>query len=541
MLCRLSFIAPLSRSSRSPGRQFMTRGFAVAVALTGLTFGAGVTLAQDATGDWPQWGGDPSRNMASLNPMTVPLDIDPGWYVGNTDKIDMATTRRVKWVAKLGSQAYGNVAVAGGRVFIGTNNESREDDRFQGDFSLLYALDEATGERLWQLTVPKLGAGKVSDWEFLGICSAPTVVGDVVYIVTNRCEVLALDVRGMANGNQGPFEEEGQYFIGPGRAAVEVRPTDADILWRYDMRAELGVFPHNITSSSVLHVDGKLYVTTSNGVDWNHVETPAPFAPAVCVLDATTGELLGEESSGISSRILHSNWSSPAAGVVEGEPMIFYGGGDGFMYGFTTDTWRDEDGFDIMREVWRADVNPSHYRVNSDGEPIRYVRPDGPSEIIATPVFHEGRVYVAIGQDPEHGEGMGAMTCIDPTGSGDVTGTHIVWQNTDVHRSMSTAAVKDGRVLVGDFSGYLWRLDAQTGKEIWRHDTGGHIWSSPLLVDGKVLIGNEHGVLTIVKDDDELEVLAEIEFDAPLHASPIVANGVLYVQTMTHLYAITPE
>src|SRR5690606_8402109 len=104
-------------------------------------------------------------------------------------------------------------------------------------------FDEKSGDFLWQLVVPKLGAGKVNDWEFLGICSSPEVEGNRIYIVTNRCEVLCLDVNGQADGNDGPFKDEGAYMAGPGKDAFPVGPRDADIVWRYDMREELGVFP----------------------------------------------------------------------------------------------------------------------------------------------------------------------------------------------------------------------------------------------------------------------------------------------------------
>ena len=85
----------------------------------------------------------------------------------------------MKWVAKLGSQAYGNTTVSNGKVYVGTNNESPRDERHIGDRGIVYCLDEKTGELEWQLVVPKLGAGKVSDWEYLGICSSPAVEGNV--------------------------------------------------------------------------------------------------------------------------------------------------------------------------------------------------------------------------------------------------------------------------------------------------------------------------------------------------------------------------
>ena len=124
----------------------------------------------------------------------------------------MATTRNVKWVAKLGSQAYGNPTIAGGKVFVGTNNESPRDPKFEGDYSMLMVFEEASGEYLWPWRC--LGAGKVSDWEFLGLCSSPHVEGERAYILTNRCEVLAADVNGMETGNDGEFQDEAKYFAG---------------------------------------------------------------------------------------------------------------------------------------------------------------------------------------------------------------------------------------------------------------------------------------------------------------------------------------
>ncbi len=42
-------------------------------------------------------------------------------------------------------------------------------------------------------------------------------------------------------------------------------------------------------------------------------------------------------------------------------------------------------------------------------------------------MFYKNRIYVAVGQDPEHGEGVGNLTCIDATKTGDVTKTAKIW------------------------------------------------------------------------------------------------------------------
>ena len=85
-----------------------------------------------------------------------------------TEDIDMSTTKNVKWVAKIGSQSYGTPTIAGGKVLIGTNNESPRDAQHEGDRGIIMCFDEKDGSFLWQLVIPKLGAGKVSDWEYLG-------------------------------------------------------------------------------------------------------------------------------------------------------------------------------------------------------------------------------------------------------------------------------------------------------------------------------------------------------------------------------------
>jgi outer membrane protein assembly factor BamB len=489
--------------------------------------------------DWPHWGRDVTRNMYSPA-RDLPSSFEVGDFKKGTETVDLATTRNIRWVAKLGSSCYGNPTVEDGRVFVGTNNESPRDEAIQGDYSTLYCLDEKTGAFLWQLVVPKLGAGKVSDWEFLGICSSPAIDGDRVYLVTSRCEVMCLDVQGMANGNQG-FQDEGQYKAGPGKPAFAVGEQDADILWVYDMREELGVFPHNVTSSSVLIYGNKVFATTSNGQDWSHLNIPSPQSPTLVCLDKSTGDYLGEEISGISERLMHCNWSSPALGSVNGEDAVIFGAGDGWLYAFDPEPVPLEDDPEIKKlpELWRYNVVPRAYFQH------KYPAADGPSEVIATPVIHKGRAYVSIGQDPEHGEGVGNLVCLDLDQEGEVAHDQALWTFDTIHRSISTVSIDPATDLlfVADYSGYVYCLDANTGKLHWRYDSKAHIWGSTLVADGKLYVGDEDGDLVILparKDFDPAvdKPIFETMFPGPIYSSPIEANGVLYLATMTHLYAI---
>lgn len=506
--------------------------------------------------DWPMWGRTVHRNMYSPA-KNLPDRFEPGRFKPGTEEVDMATTKNVKWVAKLGTQSYGNTSVAGGKVFVGTNNDFPRDPQHQGDRSILMCFDEKTGDFLWHLVVPKLKSGKVNDWENLGLLSSPTIEGNRLYLVTSRCEVMCLDTEGLANGNDGPFTDEAHYFVkDTGRPPVQLGPHDADIIWVYDMMDELGVFPHNASNSSPLVVGDWVYVCTSNGQDWTHVNIPSPLAPSFIAVNKKTGELAGEDNAGIGPRIFHGQWGSGSAGLVNGRWQVFFGGGDGVLYAFGAEPARgsgqpivpvlpgppfnheEDPELNYLKKVWWFDCNPPEYKVK-DGKPIRYPDAEGPSEINATPVFYKNRVYVAIGQDPEHGEGVGRLVCVDATKTGDVTGSALIWDYRGIHRSISTVSIdpETGLLFVGDFSGFVHCLDAETGQLHWTHDMKAHMWGSTLVADGKVYVGDEDGDLVVLAATREKKVLSECNLGAPIYSTPVVANGVIYVGCNTHLYA----
>lgn len=481
--------------------------------------------------DWPMWGGTPSRNMVA-DATNIPFEIEPGAIDPTTEAIDLAKAKNILWTAKLGSQSYGNPVVGNGKILVGTNNEAPRDPSQKGDRGNLMCFDEKTGSFLWQLIVPKLGAGKVSDWEFVGLCSSPAIVGDRAWLITNRAELICLDLNGLANGNDGPFKDEAKYITADPTKPVVPGDQHADIIWKFDLREELGIFPHNVSSCSPLVVNGIVYTATSNGMDWSHTNIPAPLAPALVAVDATTGKLVGEEISGVSERILHASWSSPAFGKVGDRELLVWGGGDGFLYGLEPKPVFDkEEDLNVLKELWRYDCNPPEYRTK-DGQPIKYATFRGPSEVIGTAVIADGLAYVVIGQDPEHGDGIGMLSCIDPA-----TGKP-KWTYRDIGRSISTPSIKDGLLFITEYDGDLHCLDAKTGTRHWVHQTQSRIWGSTLVADGKVFLPTEDGDLHILAAAKEKKVLGSPNFGAPIYSSPILANNVLYVATMTHLYAI---
>jgi outer membrane protein assembly factor BamB len=403
----------------------------------------------------------------------------------------------------------------------------------------------------------------VHDWPLQGICCAPLVEGDRLWYVTSRGEVKCLDTAGFRDGeNDGPFTTE--------KVAEQ---DEGDVVWVLDMMKQLGVSQHNMCSCSVTSAGDLLFVNTSNGVDEGHINLPNAEAPSFLCIDKRDGTVLWADSTP-GPNVLHGQWSSPAYAELGGVPQVIFGGGDGWLYAFDA---RGEDG--RAKKLWEFDCNPKEAKYTLGGRADR-------NHIIGTPVVDGGLVYVAVGEDPEHGEGVGHLWCIDPTKRGDVSSelavsladptkplprrreqaviktegevarpnpnSAAVWHypgldadsngkldfEETMHRTCGTVAIADGLLFVADFSGLFHCLDVTTGKPHWTHDMLAASWGSPLIVDGKVYIGDEDGDITVFKLAKEREILAEINMGNSVYSTPIVADDTLYIANKSHLFAI---
>ncbi len=504
------------------------------VIVAGLVVGVGAVAADRIA----LYGETPARNMVNLIDKNAPTDFS------------LKENKGMKWVAKLGSRAYGGPVISGGRIYVGTNNENprnqrdtllRKDGKREPlDKGNLMCFDEATGNFLWQHVCDKLPSGQVHDWPREGVCSTPAVEGDRVYYVSNRCEVVCLDAHGFVDGNQGVTDE--QYK----------ESTDADVIWRFDMMKDLNVFPHNMAACSPLIVGDRLFIVTGNGVDEGHINIPSPEAPSFLCLDKKTGMVLWQ-SSLPGKNIMHGQWSNATYADVKGVPQVIFPGGDGWLYGLEPATGK---------VIWKFDCNPKNSKYELGGRGTR-------SDFIATPVVHDGLIYIGTGQDPEHFTGVGHLWCIDPSkaGAGNVdlspvndnfdpaalvnAKSGLVWhyggpaknpmeEGRDFYfgRTMSTVSVHDGLVYAAELDGFMHCLDARTGKLYWKFDTKSAIWGSTYLVGGKIYLATEEGdVWVFTHGKTKVEPL-KIEGEQPIRSTPIMANGVLYVMTESNLFAI---
>ncbi|TWU14702.1 outer membrane biogenesis protein BamB [Symmachiella macrocystis] len=517
--------------------------------------------------DWPQWGGSPARNNTPAG-----KNIPTKW--------DVAEGENIKWSADLGSQTYGNAVVANGKVYVGTNNGAGHVKRYPArvDLGCLLCFDEQTGEFLWQHSSEKLPTGRVHDWPLQGICCAPYADGERLWYVSSRGEVVCLDTAGFHDGkNNGPYTEE-----------PNENKDEADVIWKFNMMDDLQVSQHNMCSCSVTCAGDVLLVNTSNGLDESHINLPSPDAPSFIALDRNTGKVIWTDKSP-GTNILHGQWSSPTYAVLGGQPQALFAGGDGWIYSFDP----KGDGQGNSKMLWKFDCNPKTSEWKLGGRGTR-------NNIIATPVVYDGLVYVAVGQDPEHEEGLGHLWCIDPTKRGDVSeelavdangepiphqriqavneangekttpnpNSAAVWHYSqfdwdgdgeiadfmeEMHRSCGTVAIKDDILFIADFSGLFHCLDAKTGKVHWTYDMLSPAWGSPLIVEGRVYIGDEDGDISIFPlttdpeeafhevDGELLPKLGVINMEESVYSTPIVANNVLFISNKSKLYAISPK
>lgn len=445
------------------------------------------------------WGGSTDRNMVSGE-----RNIPAHW--------DVKTGKNIKWKAALGSQTYGNAVVVKGKIFVGTNNGAKYRPNIKGDKGVILCFEEKTGKVLWQATHDKLPTGRVNDWPEQGICSSPWVDGDRLYYVSNRCELVCADVNGMLDGNDGPYKDE-KY----------AESMDGDFIWIYDMIEELGAFPHNLATSSPVGAGDLVFLLTSNGVDEGHLDIPMVDAPAFIAVNKRTGQLVWERNEP-GEHVLHGAWSSPAYGLVNGKPQVVFAGGDGWCYAYEPKTGNP---------IWKFNLNPKDSKWVLGGRGTK-------NNIISTPVIYDNKVFLSVGQDPEHGEGPGHLFAIDATKKGDITGTGKVWHagGDDFHRTMSTAAIADGLLYLADLSGFVYCFDVKSGSRQWRYDTFAAIWGSPYVVDGKVMIGDEDGELTVLTHGRQLKKITTNDMGNSVYTTPVASNGVLYVVNRNTLFAI---
>ncbi len=503
--------------------------------------------------DWPMLGRDNTRNGVSTekNPPLFWQIEGVATKFENRRAIEWTTeSKNVRWKAELGVNTFGTPVVADGLVWIGTTYKDPDVKRA----GLLKCFRERDGELLYEYE-STMHEDAVDSWTgapWIGISSTPLVEGDRLWLTSLGAELVCLDIAPLKRGGGEPI-----------------------VVWKRDMRKEWGVYPWacimgpGFMGNVAVH-EHLLYAITGNGCSYDG-PPPAPEAPSLVCLDKRTGELIWQDASpGVN--ILNAQWGSPLVAEIGGRAQVIVPQGDGWMR--AVDALTGE-------LLWKFDINPKESKWTTHSRGAR-------NHFLAAPVFHDGRVYIASGHTPEHGEGPGRLVCIDPSKNGDISSelavdadgnplpqrriqavdpaqgeraianpnSGLVWEyrtfdrdgngtidfEEEFHRSLSNVAIKDGLLIAVDFSGLVHCLDAKTGKVHWAYDTLAAVWASPLIVDDKVYVADEDGEVAIFRlTAQSHEPLREINLNTSINSSPVFANGTLYVADRNTLFAIADE
>jgi outer membrane protein assembly factor BamB len=484
---------------------------------------------------------------------------------GLPDSFDPRTGKNIKWVARLGTQTHSTPTVAGGRVYIGTNNGEPRDPKHQGDRGVFMCFDERTGDLLWQLVVPKRDEDAYMDWPDTGMSSPATVEGDRVYFTDNRGEVVCLDARGMANGNDGPFRDEGAHMTSPTAAGTQPKrvigaetkpetlrppadgillkpgPLDADIVWLFDLPSGAGIWPHDGAHSSILIHGDYLYLNTATGVDNTHKRVRAPDAPSLVVINKRTGQLVARDDEHMAPDIFHSTWSSPSMGEVNGRPLIFFCGGNGVVYAFEPFTNPSpglrppsEGQVATLKKVFQFDFDPAAPK--TEVHKYNTNRREGPSNIYGMPVFWHNRLYVAGGGDIWWGKNEAWLKCIDVvalTRPSDILSTKTGSAGTPAgefpNPNPPDTPAKMPAFPVSAVRGLVWSIPLDK-----------HVLSTVAIHDGLLFIA-DCGRTFRCLDAETGKPYWTHEIKGDVWASPMVADGKVYLGTRSGSFYVFAE
>jgi outer membrane protein assembly factor BamB len=285
---------------------------------------------------------------------------------------------------------------------------------------------------------------------------------------------------------------------------------DGKILWSHSMTEEYGRisgYGGRVTSPII---DGDLCILGMLNASWGEL---ARGGNRFVAFDKRTGAVRWWGSTGLPPKDSYNSVSIVVD--ISGERLLISGGGDGAVHAFKVNTGE---------KVWTYGF--------------------GTGAINPSPVVDGTRVYISHGDENPDTNARGRIICLD---AGKVTAGKpaLVWKKDGVRAKFASPIIHEGRLYVADETATLLCYDAATGKQLWRHKYGRNAKGSPVLADGKLYVGEVNGKFHILKPSDKgCEELHSQFFsgangiDVEINGSAAVANGRVYFMTRDETYCI---
>lgn len=284
---------------------------------------------------------------------------------------------------------------------------------------------------------------------------------------------------------------------------------NGEVRWSIPMSERFGLLTTYGGRTNFPIVFENLVIVSGVMIGWG--ETAKPCHRFVA-LDKRTGDVVW--FSGTKELPEDTTYSAPALTTFHGQQALVVGAGDGSVWAFQPRTGRP---------IW-------YFRFSRRGL-------NGP--ILA----HNDRIYVGHSEENIEGTEMGAVAAIDGTGSDDITSTGRVWLKEGLMVGRAAPLLVDDRLYLIDDRAKLHILDAGTGDEVAKKTPlGTFMRGSPLYADGKIYAVTASGRWYIFKSDAKRGVVpiskGRLLPNDESSASPICANGRIYVRTHERLYCL---
>jgi outer membrane protein assembly factor BamB len=447
-------------------------------------------------GSWPQFRG-PGGAAVAVGDQKLPADLGP--------------ERNVIWKTEL-PPGHSSPVIHDDRIFL---------TAVRGAALLTIGLDRMTGKVVWEAEAPHQKLEKIHK---IGSYAQSTPVTDGSHVVSffGSCGLFCYDTEGKLLWQQpmGPFKSEFGAASSPllrdGRVLV-CNDQDSDSfllcldvndgkpLWKVD-RSE---FPVSYASPVIWEVAGKKQVVASGTL-------------RIAGYDFETGKEL---------------WTVRGmARVMNMTPSV---SPDGTLY---VAGWAaGADANDRFKVPSFAEMIAKH-DANQNGTLEPDELPAGPMKERFPLIDRDKSGHITEAE----WEGMrqifhtaqNRMVAIKPGGSGDITGSHVLWVQTKNLPYVPSPLLYQGQLYLVKNGGLVSVLDAKTGTQgkQERVPGSGDYYASPVAGDGKVYLLNQAGELTVISAEPQWRVLATADFGEETFATPALVDGRIYLRTAGHLY-----
>lgn len=280
---------------------------------------------------------------------------------------------------------------------------------------------------------------------------------------------------------------------------------DGKVLWSHSLTEEYGRisgYGGRVTSPVV---DGDLVILGMVNASWGD---QARGGNRFVAFDKRTGDPVWWSST--QAQVKDTYYSTPIVTVIGGQRLLISGGADGGVHAFKVRTGE---------KVWSYII--------------------GNGDVNCSPVVDGDLVYIGHGETNPDSALQGRVVCLN--------GAHVqdgkpkeVWKVDGIKVKFASPILHEGRLYVCNDLGRLYCLNAKDGKRIWFFNYGKNTKGSPLWADGKIYVGEVDYKFHILKPEDKgCKVLNTKDFgDAEINGSPSVANGHVYFQTANETYCL---